>query len=687
MEILAVTLIMIIIPRVTHAATFLSCLGSPFSCSITGISVIINSFVGLLVSLGAWFVRIGLTFNEGVVNAPPVQSGFSVSLAIANLGFVLAIIVIAIATILRRESYGIKQILWKLVVAAILVNFSLVIAGAILGFSNTLTKYFMDAISPTANSSGVVGAVADYEGFVTKLTAAFEPQSFFTPPSFTSGVANAVSDATVGWISTLLGAFMSIGFLLLIAFTLIALAVMLLIRYAYMVLLLIVAPLAWLLWIFPNTKSNFSKWWNHFFRWTFFPPIVIFFLYLAILTATGTNRNYLQNQQLSAPNINGQPTEVAVASAAMGAPGYMSSVASDIVMVVLVLGGLFMANQLAIMGASTAMGMAKSTGTFLQGYATKQGKKLGGAAYRGVGLVGAREKLQKGELKGVGRLMPARLQSITGRGMSLLERGGGSDLVEGEKKWASQYKNPTEAAALLAGSLPTEKRIALLKQMTDDDNLEYAKTIGGVDRDEFIDKNEKTFKDYGQVKFYDKEVQRALVNVKAQEAAKAAAVDPNATVVDTRKVMGGDGKQIVKAIDLLNASMKQFVQKQEKSDASKIDLNYLFKKDTLKNGATLTRMEAYLRKVASYNPQLVPGMMSRMKGEQQKEFVRLYGKAIKEETTELQNWKPTAPEETAERDNALKTIDKADENLKKILIGLATYGGAQPTTAAPAPNP
>src|SRR5262249_14801468 len=104
-----------------------SCFTSPASCAIYLISLLINSVLGFLIMLAAMLTQAILGLNNHVFDSPAVQSGFSVALAFANLGFVLAIIVIAIATILRNHTYGIKELFWKLVVMAILVNFGLVI--------------------------------------------------------------------------------------------------------------------------------------------------------------------------------------------------------------------------------------------------------------------------------------------------------------------------------------------------------------------------------------------------------------------------------------------------------------------------------------------------------------------------------------------------------------------------------
>ena len=146
------------------------CTKSPATCSVFYVSLIVNGYMGVGVSIGAWLVRLGLQFNDNVFNSPGIQTGFSVSLAIANLGFVLGIIIIAIATILRNQTYGMKQLLWKLVFMAILVNFGLVITAPIVGFASNLSNYFVNATSPGSMS------VAGYEGYAETMVQAFAPQ-------------------------------------------------------------------------------------------------------------------------------------------------------------------------------------------------------------------------------------------------------------------------------------------------------------------------------------------------------------------------------------------------------------------------------------------------------------------------------------------------------------------------------
>ena len=105
-------------------------LGAPIAFILFVLSYLLATFFGFLIAVEAWAMQIILQLNVGIVNTAIVQTGFGISLAIANLGFVFAIVVIAIATIIRYESYGLRQTLWRLIVAAILVNFSLQIGRA-----------------------------------------------------------------------------------------------------------------------------------------------------------------------------------------------------------------------------------------------------------------------------------------------------------------------------------------------------------------------------------------------------------------------------------------------------------------------------------------------------------------------------------------------------------------------------
>ena len=94
--------------------------------------------------------------NFSFTNAIIVQTGWHITRDLANMFFILILLIIAFATVLRIQSYAIQQLWWKVLVAALLINFSLVIAGFVVDFSQILTTFFIkqaigkDFISITA---------------------------------------------------------------------------------------------------------------------------------------------------------------------------------------------------------------------------------------------------------------------------------------------------------------------------------------------------------------------------------------------------------------------------------------------------------------------------------------------------------------------------------------------------------
>ena len=371
----------------------------PYSGGIYYISLAINSFLGIFISMGAAVIKAGLTVNANVFSDPTVQKGFSITLALANLGFVIGIIVIALATILRNQTYGIKQLLWKLVVMAILVNFGLVITAPILGFANNISNYFLVA------SSGTSG---DANGFVTNLTAAFQVNKFGNPPEKANGggmtgcaalnaiggpflgIACSLSQAASakdttgigGFFKPLMGLLFSAVFETIVVITFWAIAILLLVRYAYIAILLILLPLAWLTWIFPKFGSSFDKWWQEFLRWTFFPAITLFFIYLAFqsVALNGSGNVTVPKVAIPTSGVNG-PEGAAVLATDVAST--VQTGRDDLLLCALCLGGLFAANSIGIRGAGTAIGVAKSTGKSVSGYVGRRGRQAATAPLRG----------------------------------------------------------------------------------------------------------------------------------------------------------------------------------------------------------------------------------------------------------------------------------------------------------------
>ena len=607
-----------------------SCIGDILGWVLYAIVYILSYIAGVFIALEIWVAQIILAINLQVVNTQLVQTGFSVTLAIANLGFVLGIIIVALATILRRETYGIKSMLWKIVLMAILVNFALVISQPLIAFSNSLTNFFLQAFP--GGGSGLQG----FHGFADALSSIFQPQRLVTPENasganaFFTGVNNAITGTLGTILATIVSLLMSVIGLLLIAIVLGVFVFMLIVRYVYLVMLFILAPFAWMLWVFPKTSKYFNQWWETFIRWTFFPPIVMFFMWLVI--TTGRDTVVLDNTVTSVTQSTGIIAFFQNFIGSLLQP-VMQTLLNQLVVVGVMLGGIYAANKMSITGAGAALGAAKGIGNSIKGYVGKQSAKGTRAAYQRLGGQKLNERLSRSRIYGV---------SALGRQMSTVTEKGGKDLVAEAAKDAGG-KSTDRIVNELQGRMGTEQYLAYLNELQKRGDLHKVQTVGGKTLREFM-ADEQTIKNYDQGKLIRDYNVATMSDGVMRQAADALAKDgKDAKMVDKDGVTGDDNKdKEVRAADILNKAAEKFARTLNPNDVSKMALNQLFgafPKPTPENpnpnlfgmneGEIKTLTVAIGQGIAAANPYLVPSMAGKINNSQNlKRFEESYRLSI-----------------------------------------------------------
>jgi hypothetical protein len=380
-----------------------NCLVSPATCTIYYLTYYVSTIIGWFVSFGAWLIQLGLQLAGHVYDSPVVQSGFAATLGFANLGFVLVIIIIAIATILRMENYGIKKMLWRLIVMAVIINFGLVITAPLVGLSNDLTTYFVNSVN---------GGTQGISAFMQQFSTAVSPAAADRPPANTPAdcarAQQAIGEGATGlsheqlqqiclqstqspsasFSKSLLALVFAIVFKGLIVITFFLLGLLLFVRYVYLTVLLVLLPFAWLSWIFPSLSKEFSKWWQKFIHWTFFPPAAMFFVWLALYLqrALVNGQSYLtligQTGVQGAPAQNDPVTSLVVSSAQYGSIGQL---VSNFIVLGVMIGGLTAASSLAGKTGSWAISQGKNVSNAVTGYVGRKSKRVVGDRVRTAG--------------------------------------------------------------------------------------------------------------------------------------------------------------------------------------------------------------------------------------------------------------------------------------------------------------
>ncbi len=354
---------------------------------LTGLVRIMGGFVLALVSYILGFI-IDLNFNilnPDLATYKFIATGWSITRDIANLGFVLFIILIALATIVRFQDYEAKRLLPKLIAAAILVNFSLAIPTVLLNFTNVMTNYFLDRIGdPSAQGlEGVSGSVR----FAVELATLFKPQSFIlTDPSaqdisYLAGgpITGGAAEGYLNFSSSMTARLVNMIFLAICIFVIGTLAILFVIRFVWLSFLLAIAPITWLTWVIPGLEGNFSSWWKKFMQHAFFMPLSIFCIYLVILTGDGFYA-IAQNRDTSLFSASG------VSDLFKQTMMYGSV---QILLAAFMIGSLIVGQKLSIEGAGKSLSIGKSWANATRGWAKKrtlEGGKRAASSSMGRGL-------------------------------------------------------------------------------------------------------------------------------------------------------------------------------------------------------------------------------------------------------------------------------------------------------------
>jgi len=426
----------LLIPSVAHAVLIAEAVGLIFS----GLNMFFGTIINILGGLIQWLIT-PTTFE--FVNNDAVRRTWQVMRDFVNLGFVLAIIVIAIGFILRLQTYGSTKTLSRLIIAAILVNFSLVIAGLFIDISALITTTFLVQFQFSQVAKQLLASI----GYAQIIA----PQSG-TPPWLLKAVGFLIrtvdikADLMAATNVLMRGLLTSIFSITMIA-ALGALVIMLLIRVARLWFLLVLAPFAWLAWVFPVLEKNWHRWWDEFLRWTFFAPIVVFFLAFSISV-------------IGPPPVGNQPApptefwqrtlailrDVWNAVIMSGGPANVLA-ARFFLAIMLIIFSMMVANELSITFSKTAVNWVT---------VTKWPKTALG---RAVGREGGR----RFSTSGIGKNLEERFARIPGLGgVADRIRGMRTDIEKDATKLAERYKGLVSSDIL--SDLANPRKRALMSQ-------------------------------------------------------------------------------------------------------------------------------------------------------------------------------------------------------------------------------
>ena len=206
------------------------------------------NFMGKLTDALYGVINNFLFVKPELLKTPGATSVWTSFRNIANILLVFAFLFIIYSqmTGLGLSNYGVKSMLPKLIMVTILINISLYVSQVMVDLSNILGGSLYGLINTLGGSKEYSPGVSDFFGTVVNA-------------GITIGTVAAVAGlASLAEFSLLIILLVGAVIGLLITF------LILIGRNAFIVILALVAPLAFVSLLLPNTEKFFKKWWDMF---------------------------------------------------------------------------------------------------------------------------------------------------------------------------------------------------------------------------------------------------------------------------------------------------------------------------------------------------------------------------------------------------------------------------------------
>lgn len=255
---------LIILPLVLAAGSFIfapSARADWAADILTGLLSIIISALGLILVLVIQGLILIASYQH-FIDSQAVILGWVIVRDVCNMFFVVILMVIAFGTILNIPDYSYKKWLPKLILFAVLINFSKTICGLLIDVTQVVMLTFVNAFKDIggANMTQMLG--------ITEIVTLEEGGG---DPDF--------------W--TIVGAYvLGLIYLLVAIVVLVTMAMILAMRLVMIWIYVVLSPAAYLLSAVPGGQKYASQWWDEFIKNLIVGPVLAFFIWLSLAALT-----------------------------------------------------------------------------------------------------------------------------------------------------------------------------------------------------------------------------------------------------------------------------------------------------------------------------------------------------------------------------------------------------------------
>ena len=259
--------------------------GLDYDCGLLGLDgcvamflhkIVFEMILSPLTVVAAWILDFFVYYstNSDSYNTNFIQKGWQVVRDMANIFFIIALLYIAIKTILGLNVTDNKKLISMVILMGLIINFSLFTTKVVIDSTNILAKIFYNSIEAKDKNGVAIGAEGE-KSISVGIVSNFNPQTIV-------GTDFNIGERTGQFILIVL---LSCIMMFVMIYMFISISFLFVSRVVSLWLCMIFSPIAFLSYATPFEMPGFGhkEWWKELLQNAFLAPLFIFFLYLIIM--------------------------------------------------------------------------------------------------------------------------------------------------------------------------------------------------------------------------------------------------------------------------------------------------------------------------------------------------------------------------------------------------------------------
>jgi hypothetical protein len=510
-----------------------------FKLLLIGVFNAVGWLMAIAATLFAWAIEPNnVSGTNGMLNKQAVKDVWIMVRDLLNMTFILILLFAAFCTIFQIDKWNLKKVWLNVLINALLVNFSFPIARFFIDVSNVAFYYFVNHLFSATGTTVVNGS-----SIFASFGASTNIGELLSPQNYTQySVAYLIGMIVVTFI---------------IGMTLLVVAALFMVRLVALTMLVMFSPIGFVGYIFPSTSNYADKWWTNLFKYSFFAPIMIFMMAIAIRITTVMGQENFSTFKSNAIN-NATPNDAS----------WIANAAFLAIPIIILWAGIGVAQSMGIAGASTVVSSVKKGGKWL---ANRPGA-LGGYAWKKTGIPGGVKKgmddaKKSGKLFGSSTLGWFAKDGTDGRAAgiaSVMGKKKGVSMVDAYKKAGMKSNNNEldEDVKKAVDRHDAETTTQLKADLASTSKFNEAKDLANRDKGvEYMSKYKQLMSDPIRKQEHEAEIRQSAISTAALDPNVAAAHLAGDSVAKTAAIEAHVQKQIAQSY----GDMKQKYQEVKKA--------------------------------------------------------------------------------------------------------------------------